>query len=106
MKGFLLSLHMYEFQKHHGIVLYEWLLEFAQKNGIEGGSAYRAVAGYGRHKILHEEHFFELASNVPFQVNFISEKEKIQLFLEKLKDENIQLFYVISEVEYGVMSNK
>lgn len=104
MNGVCLSLHMYEFQKHHGIVLHEWLLEFAKKNGIEGGSAYRAIAGYGRHGKMHEEHFFELASNVPLQVIFISEKEKIQRFLEKLKVENIHLFYVISEVNYGILS--
>jgi PII-like signaling protein len=95
---------MYEFQKHQGMVLYEWLLEFAKKNGIEGGSAYRAIAGYGRHGKMHEEHFFELASNVPFQVVFVSEKEKIYQFLEKIKAEDIHLFYVISEVEYGILS--
>jgi PII-like signaling protein len=104
MNGVCLSLHMYEFQKHQGMVLYEWLLEFAKKNGIEGGSAYRAIAGYGRHGKMHEEHFFELASNVPFQVVFVSEKEKIHQFLEKIKAEDIHLFYVISEVEYGILS--
>lgn len=104
MNGVCLSLHTHEFQKHHGMVLYEWILEFAKKNGIEGGSAYRAIAGYGRHGKMYEEHFFELASNVPLQVTLISEKEKIHQFIEKLKLENIHLFYVISEVDYGILS--
>jgi PII-like signaling protein len=95
---------MYEFQKHHGMVLHEWLLEFAKKQSIEGGSAYRAIAGYGRQGKLHEEHFFELASNVPLKVQFISDKEKIHQFLEKLKAENIHLFYVMSEASYGLVS--
>lgn len=104
MNGVCLSLHMYEFQKHHGMVLYEWLLEYAKKNGIEGGSVYRSIAGYGHHKKMHEEQFFELVSNVPLQVIFISEKKKIDQFLEKLKAENIHLFYVLSEVNYGILS--
>ncbi len=104
MKGVCLSLHMYEFQKHRGMVLHEWLLESAKKSGLEGGAAYRAVAGFGRHGKMHEEHFFELASNVPMQVHFISEKDKIQRFLENLKEENVHLFYVISDVDYGFVS--
>lgn len=104
MNGICFSLHMYEFQKHHGMALYEWVLEFAKKNGLEGGSAYRAIAGYGRHGKMHEEHFFELASNVPLQVIFISEKEKIHQFIEKLKLENIPIFYAFSEVDYGILS--
>jgi PII-like signaling protein len=104
MNGVSLSLNMYEFQKHHGMVLYRWILEFAKENGIEGGAAYRAIAGYGRHGKMHEEHFFELASNVPLQVIFVSEKDKIHQFIEKLKLENIHLFYVISEVDFGILS--
>jgi len=103
MNGSCLSLHMYEFQKHHGTSLYEWLLEFAKKNGLEGGTVYRSIAGYGHLGQLHEEHFFELASNVPLQVIFISEKEKIQQFLVKLKTEHLHLFHVIYEVNYGVI---
>ena len=37
------------------------VLEQAKKQGVRGGSAFRAIAGFGRHGILHEEHFFELA---------------------------------------------
>jgi PII-like signaling protein len=30
------------------------------KLGIHGGSAFKAIAGFGRHGVLHEDHFFEL----------------------------------------------
>ena len=103
MNGVSLSLHMYEMEKHHGMALYEWLLEFARKNDLEGGAVYRAIAGYGHHGKIHEERFFELASNVPIQVVFISEKKKIQQFLEKLKAEKISLFHVMSEVNFGIL---
>jgi len=35
----------------------------SQVYGISGGSAFRAVAGFGRHGKLHEETFFELPVN-------------------------------------------
>lgn len=87
-----LTFYIYEFQKHHGIALYEWLLELAKKHDLETGSAYRSIAGYSNHGKMHEEHFFELASNVSCQAIFISSKEKIDLFLAKLKAENLKLF--------------
>lgn len=99
MKGVLLKFYTYEFEKHHGILLYEWLLEFAKKNSVRGGSVFRAIAGFGRHGVLHEEHFFELASNVPVEVMFIMTKEESDNFLDLLKQEKMRLFYVLSEVE-------
>lgn len=101
MQNVSLSLYVYEFQKHHGMVLYEWLLECAKKQGIHGGSAMRAIAGFGHHGRMHEEHFFELASNVPVQVVFIADENKIKELLEKLKAEKMHLFYAITPVECG-----
>lgn len=101
MKGVCLRFYMNEFQKHDGILMYEWLLELAKKNGIKGGSAFRAIAGYGRHGVIHEEHFFELASNVPIEVNFFIKKEESANFIDIIKKENADLFYSMSEAEYG-----
>jgi len=101
MKGVCLKFYTYEFQKHHGILLYEWLLEFAKKNGIHGGSAFRALAGFGRHGVMHEAHFFELAPDVPVEVKFIISEQEIDRLLELLKKEKIDLFYSKTEIEYG-----
>jgi PII-like signaling protein len=49
----------------------KWLLEHAKKMGIHGGSSFRAIAGYGRHGILHEQHFFELAGDLTVVTEFI-----------------------------------
>ena len=53
MKGTLLRFYVHENRKHHHLALFEWLLEQAKKQGIHGGSAFRAIAGFGRHGILH-----------------------------------------------------
>lgn len=104
MKGVCLKLYTYEQQKHQGILLYEWLIEEAKKNEIEGGAIFRAVAGYGRHGILHEEHFFELASNVPIEVHFITARQKATTFLQRIQNQNLHLMYSISETEYGFLN--
>jgi PII-like signaling protein len=101
MKGFCLRFYTYEFVKHYGILQYEWLLEFAKKNEVPGGSAFRGVAGYGRHGVIHEEHFFELASNVPVEVEFNLSESEMNRFLELLKAEDIDLFYTKAEIEFG-----
>lgn len=101
MKGIDLRFYTYEFQKHHGILLFEWLLEFAKKNGIRGGSAFRALAGFGRHGVMHENHFFELASDLPVEVKFIVSEKEMNLLLDLLQQEKINLFYTKAEIEFG-----
>jgi len=92
---------MNEFIKHHGILMHEWLLELAHKHGIQGGTAIRGIAGYGRRGIIHEEHFFELASNVPIEVFFLIKEEEAQNLIHLIKNENIDLFYSKSPAEFG-----
>ena len=76
MKGTLLRFYVHENRKHRHILLYEWLLEQAKKMGIHGGSAFRAIAGFGRHGVIHEERFFELASDLTVEIDFaVSDKE-------------------------------
>ncbi len=103
MKALCLNFYIYELQKHYGILLFEWLLEFARKNEIPRGIATKGIAGYSNN-LMSEEHFFELASDVPVTVTFILSKEESEKLLSLLKEEKISLFYTISEVESGILS--
>ncbi|ODU40743.1 MAG: hypothetical protein ABS96_34425 [Lysobacteraceae bacterium SCN 69-123] len=103
MKGVHLRLYTYENRKHHGLPVYEWLLDRAQKLGIHGGSAFKAMAGYGRHGQLHEQHFFELAGEEPVLVEFIATDEQTELLLQLLAAEQLPLFYARLPTEYGVV---
>jgi PII-like signaling protein len=94
MNGHFLKLYVAPNTKHHSKLLYEWVLEEAKALGIPGGSVVRAVAGYGRHGTLHEEHFFELAGDQPMLVEFFAEEAAINLLLARLQAEKISLFYV------------
>ena len=101
MRGTLLRFYVHENRKHHHILLYEWLLEHAKKLGIHGGSAFRAIAGFGRHGMLHEEHFFELAGDLTVEIDFAVSDEEADRLLALVRDENIRIFYARIPIEYG-----
>ena len=101
MNGIHLRFYTYEVRKHNGISEYEWLLEQAKKQGIHGGSAFRAIAGFGRHGRMHEQHFFELAGDVPIMVEFIVTEEEAATFLKLLRSEKLHLFYSRVATECG-----
>lgn len=103
MQGIYLKFYVAEYREHNGILLYEWLLERAKRLGFHGGTAVRAVAGFGRHGILHEETFLELAADLPVEVSFVLDEEEVKRFLKLLQAENVDLFYVKFPVEYGFL---
>jgi PII-like signaling protein len=98
-----LRFYTHENRKLHGILLYEWLLENARKHDVHGGSAFRAIAGYGRHGGLHEQHFFELAGDVPVVVEFLLTAEEAEAMLVRLRYERISVFYTRIAAEFGVL---
>jgi PII-like signaling protein len=106
MQGIYLKFYVQEKHRHHGILAYEWLLEQARKHGIHGGSAFRAIAGYGRHGRLHEEHFFELAGDLSVEVGFVLSEEQAQDFLAQLAGEKLRLFYIKVPLEMGVVGER
>jgi uncharacterized protein len=105
MQGVYLKFYVQEKRQHHGILAYEWLLETAKKLGVHGGSAFRAIAGYGRHGRLHEEHFFELAGDLSVEVGFALTEQEAESFLAHLAGEKLKLFYIKVPLEMGVVGN-
>lgn len=103
MKGTLLRFYVHEHRKQQHIALHDWLLEQAKKMGIRGGSAFRAVAGFGRHGVLHEEHFFELAADMTIEVEFVVSDEQGDALLELLRKEQVSVFYARMPAEFGVI---
>ena len=103
MKGIHLRFYTYENRRHGSSLLYEWLLEFARQRGIHGGSAFRAIAGYGRHGHLHEQHFFELAGDVPVLVEFIAADVEADSLIAALREENVHLFYARLAIDFDVI---
>ena len=79
------------------------LREQAKKMGIRGGSAFRAIAGFGRHGVLHEEHFLELAADMTVEVEFVVTEAEAEGLLALLKKERISIFYARVPAEFGAI---
>jgi PII-like signaling protein len=103
MDGSFLRFYIPEDHRHHGHLVWQWLLEQANKLGVRGGSAFRAMAGFGRHHLLHEARFFELAG-LTVEVEFIVTDQEAGQLLELLSKEKIRLFYARSPARFGVIN--
>jgi protein CrcB len=101
MNGTILRFYVHENRTHRHVALFEWLLEQAKKIGIHGGSAFRAIAGFGRHGILHEEHFFELAADMTIEVEFVVTDAEAEKLLALLREERVSIFYARVPAEFG-----
>jgi uncharacterized protein len=98
-----LTFYVTEKQRHAGKLLYEWLLEEARELGVHGGSAFHAIAGFGRHGRLHEETFFELAGELAVQVVFILDDALTEQMLSRVHAQSVDVFYVRHPVQAGII---
>jgi PII-like signaling protein len=104
MQGCFLRFYVHEGHRHDQMLLWEWLLRQANQMGIRGGSAFRAMAGFGRHHVVHEDHFFELAGSLTVEVEFIVTDEEAERLLQRLHHENVRAFYARIPAQFGVLS--
>jgi PII-like signaling protein len=104
MEGSFLRFYVHEKQRHQRLLVWEWLLEQANKMGLRGGSAFRAMAGFGRHHVMHEEHFFELAGSLTVEVEFIVNDDEARRLLELIEKEKIRVFYARIPAQMGVIN--
>jgi len=104
MEGTFLRFYVEEKQRHHGVLLWEWLLEKANAIGVRGGSAFRAIGGFGRHRALHESKFFELAGSVGVEVQFVVNDKEAQQLLALVEHERIRIFYARIPAHFGVIN--
>jgi PII-like signaling protein len=72
--------------------------------GVRGGSAFRAMAGFGRHHILQEDHFFELAGSLTVEVEFIVTNGEADRLLDLVQRENVRVFYARIPAQFGILN--
>jgi len=104
MQGSFLRFYVHENHRHHGRLVWEWLLEQANKRGVRGGSAFRAMGGFGRHHVLHESKFFELAGTLTVEVEFIVTDREAQDLLSFLAQHQVRLFYAQIPALFGILN--
>ena len=106
MQGCFLRFYVHEGHRHRGTLVWEWLLQQANTLGIRGGSAFRAIAGFGRHHVVHEAQFFELAGAEAIEVEFIVTDEEAERLLGLLRSDGARLFYARIPAQFGVIEPK
>jgi PII-like signaling protein len=105
MIGCSLRFYLHENQKLHGQLLYEWLLDEARAQGIHGGSAFRAISGFGRHGVLQEQHFFELAGTQTVLVEFIVEDAQADALLALARASGAPMFHARFPATFGMLGD-
>jgi uncharacterized protein len=100
--GTFLRFIVHENRSYQGQAMHDWLLLKARELGIHGGSAYRGIAGFGRHGVLHEERFFELAGDLPVEVRFVCQQDEAYRLLDAIEEAELSVFYVLGPTLYGV----
>jgi PII-like signaling protein len=71
---------------------------------MRSGSAVRAIAGFGRHHVLHEDHFFELAGSLTVEVEFIVTDQEAERLLNLLKEQHVRVFYAHIPARFGIIN--
>lgn len=96
----LLRFYVQQNQRHSGIPAYEWLLQEAHALGASGGTAFHALAGFGRHG-WHSQSFFELAGDVPVAVEIIATPELLDTLLQTMSLASLTLPWLRIPVQHG-----
>ncbi|MGH8118690.1 MAG: DUF190 domain-containing protein [Rhodanobacteraceae bacterium] len=93
--GVYLRFFVHKDRRHRdGELLHEWLLSEAKDLGLPGGTAFRAVAGFGRLRVTQET----------MRVDFVVTREAADQILERVRaEEDIQMFYAMSPAEFGTL---
>ena len=106
MKGTYLTFFVQEDRTHHGILAYEWLLKEARRLGLKGGTAFKAIAGFGRHGLIHADHFIELAGDLPVEVTFMATEEEAERLIAFIGAEGQSMFYIRVPAECGFINEQ
>lgn len=104
MNAVALRFYVHQPRKHGKKLLFEWLLDSAKTLGIHGGSAFLAVAGYGRHGVVHEQRFFELPELLPVVVEFIVSPQEADQLLDLVRAEKIHTICTRTPTEVIVLN--
>ncbi len=102
MNGYQITFFTHQDRRHKGKPMGEWLLGLVGELDLRGASLHSGGESFSRGGRVHSAHFFEL-SDQPIEVLVaVTSEQSTQLF-DRLRAENVHLFYVKTAVEFGVL---
>jgi PII-like signaling protein len=102
MNGYQISFFTQQDKSHKGKPMADWIVHLAQEMGLPGATMIAASEGFGHHGRLHSARFFELADQ-PQEVCLIVSADDSDRLFDRLNAEKVQVFYVRSPVEFGIL---
>jgi len=98
-----LRIYVHHSRKRLGLMLFDWILAQAKAMGIHGGSAFCTTAGFGRHGVIQEQRFVEVAADLPIVVEFIVGEDEADRVLDLLRREKVRAFCTRTPTEVVVI---
>jgi PII-like signaling protein len=105
MNGYQITFFTLQDRLHKGKQMGEWLLELVSELGLRGASLHSGGESFGRDGRVHSAYFFELTDQ-PVEVLVAATTEEATRLFDRLKAEKVDLFYVKTAVEFGVLGRE
>ena len=86
-EGFLLRIFIGESDRHHGKLLYEWIVIKAREEGLAGATVMRGMMGFGAHSRMHTFKIERLSQDLPIIIEIVDTREKLEKFLSLIDNE-------------------
>lgn len=102
MNGYQITFFTQHNRKHNGKPLGDWLMYLAKDMGLRGATLIPATEGVGHDGRFHSAHLFELAEQ-PIQVIMAVDEDESRRLFERLQTEGVQVFYVKTPIEFGML---
>jgi len=100
----LLRIYLGEAERHGGAPLFEALVLKARECGLAGATVLRGPMGFGHSGELHTAKIIDLSSNLPLVIEIVDVRERIEVYLEEVKDMLVSTLVTLEKVrilQYG-----
>ncbi|HTV79220.1 MAG TPA: DUF190 domain-containing protein [Steroidobacteraceae bacterium] len=104
MQGYQLTFFTQQGRRHGHALLVDWLLMLARDSGLQGATIVAAAKGFGHTGQMHSAGFFDLADQ-PQLVIMTATAEQAEALLGRIGAENLQLFYLRTPAEFGLLGS-
>ena len=104
MNGFQITFYTQQNRQHQHKPMADWLIDIAIELQLHGATQMAASKGVGKHHHLHSAHFFELADQPQTVTMIVSDNEANRL-LERIQQEQVEIFYVKNPVTFGILGH-
>jgi PII-like signaling protein len=85
-KAVKVTIYLSEGATHHGVPVYQSILDFLFYRGVAGATALKGIAGFGADHHMHAAHLVEVSDHLPLKIEFIETREKVDSLLGKLEE--------------------